>query len=74
MKKIEMTCILKNGQVVKGKLDRTDETLKITEMIRESVEDYFADPDKYKANAGCLTFGKTTILMSEIAAITFKEK
>ena len=73
MKKIKMTCILKNGQVVKGKLDRTNETLKITEVIRQSVEDYFAEPDKYKTNAGCLTFGKTTILMSEVAAISFKD-
>lgn len=73
MRKIKMTCILKNGQVVKGKLDRTNETLKITEVIRQSVEDYFAEPDKYKTNAGCLTFGKTTILMSEVAAISFKD-
>jgi hypothetical protein len=72
-KKITMICILKSGQVVKGKLDRTHETLKITEVIRKSVEDYFAEPDKYKENAGCLTFGKTTILMSEIAAISFKD-
>lgn len=73
MKKITMICILKSGRVVKGKLDRTREALRITEVIRKSVEDYFAEPDKYKANAGCLTFGKTTILMSEIAAISFKD-
>lgn len=73
MKKIKMICILKSGQVVKGKLDRTREALRITEVIRKSVEDYFAEPDKYKANAGCLTFGKSTILMSEIAAVSFKD-
>ena len=72
-KTITMTCILKSGRVVKGKLDRTYETLKVTEAIRKSIEDYFAEPDKYKENAGCLTFGKTTILMSEIAAIQFKD-
>ncbi len=72
MRKIKMTCILKNGQKLKDKMKHTPEMVKVVEAIRESVEDYFAEPDKYKSNAGLLCFGKSTILMSEIAAIQFK--
>jgi hypothetical protein len=45
----------------------------VVEAIRKSVEDYFAEPDKFKPNAGLLVFGKSSILMSEIAAIQFKD-
>ena len=51
----------------------TPEVIKVVEAIRKSVEDYFAEPDKYKSNAGLLAFGKSAILMSEIAAIQFKD-
>jgi hypothetical protein len=45
----------------------------VVEAIRKSVENYFTEPDKFKPNAGLLAFGKSTILMSEIAAIQFKD-
>ena len=73
MKTIKMICILKSGQKLKDKMKRTPEIVKVVEAIRKSVEDYFAEPDKYKSNAGLLAFGKSAILMSEIAAIQFKE-
>ena len=73
MKTIKMICILKSGQKLRDKMKRTPEIVKVVEAIRKSVEDYFAEPDKYKSNAGLLAFGKSAILMSEIAAIQFKE-
>lgn len=75
-KKIKMKCILKNGHVIKDSfpVKKSDtRTLKIIEQIRTDVEDYLAHRDKYKENAGCLTWGKSVILMSEIAAISFKD-
>lgn len=72
-KKIKMICILKSGQVIKDKMKSTPEIIKVVEAIRKSVENYFAEPDKYKSNAGLLAFGKSAILMSEIAAIQFKD-
>ena len=73
MKTIKMICILKSGQKLKDKMKHTPEVIKVVEAIRKSVEDYFAEPDKFKPNAGLLTFGKSSILMSEIPAIQFKD-
>ena len=75
-KKIKMTCILKNGHVLKDSfpVKKSDtQAIKVIEQIRLDIENYWSHPDKYKENAGCLTFGKSAILMSEIAAISFKE-
>ena len=74
-KKIKIKCILKNGHVIKDSflVKKSDtQAIKVIEQIRLDVENYLAHPDKYKENAGCLTFGKSAILMSEIAAISFK--
>jgi hypothetical protein len=76
-KKVTMTCILKSGQKVEDCLvfKKSDtRVIRTIEQIRLDVENYLTCPDKYKENAGCLTFGKSTILMSEVAAIKFKEK
>jgi autonomous glycyl radical cofactor GrcA len=73
--KVKMTCILKSGQVIKDSFPvkkKDTQTLNVIESIRDSVEDQFAHPSKYKENAGCVTFGHSTIRISEIAAITFK--
>ena len=75
-KKVKMTCILKNGHVIKDSfpVKKSDtRTLKVIEQIRTDIENYLAQPDKYKENAGCFTWGKSAILMSEIAAISFKD-
>jgi hypothetical protein len=75
-KKVKMTCILKSGQKVEDCLvfKKSDTcAIRAIEQMRVSMEDYLAHPDKYKENSGCVVFGKTTILMSEVAAITFKE-
>ncbi len=75
-KKIKMKCILKNGHVIKDSflVKKSDtRSLRIIEQIRTDIENYLAHPDKYKENAGCLTWGKSVILMSEIAAVSFKD-
>ena len=75
-KKIKIRCILKNGQVIKDSfpIKKSDtRALKAIEQIRVDIENYLAHPDKYKENAGCLTWGKSIILMSEIAAVSFKD-
>lgn len=75
-KKVTMTCILKSGQKVKDRLvfKKSDtRAIKAIEQMRVEMENYLTNPDKYKENSGVVVFGKTTILMSEVAAITFKD-
>lgn len=75
-KKVTMTCILKSGQKVKDCLvfKKSDtRAIKAIEQMRVEMENYLTNPDKYKENSGVVVFGKTTILMSEVAAITFKD-
>lgn len=76
-KKITMICILKSGQKVTDCLvfKKSDTyAIRAVEQMRLSIENYLTHPDKYKENAGCFTWGKSAICMSEIAAITFKER
>ena len=71
-KKIKMICILKSGVKVEDsiKFDSKDTRIfKAIEKIREDVENYMASPTSDK---GQFTFGKTTIAMPEVAAISFK--
>lgn len=68
-----MTCILKSGQRITEaiKFSRKDtRVIKAIEAIRKDVENYMTSPT---AEKGQLTFGKTTIAMSEVAAISFKD-
>ncbi len=72
-KKIKMICILKSGQKVTEtcKVSRKDtRVFRAIERIRQNIENYMSSPT---AEKGQFTFGKTTILMSEIAAISFKD-
>jgi hypothetical protein len=72
-KKIKMICILKSGAKVEDsiKFDSRDTRIfRAIEKIREDVEKYMASPTSDK---GQFTFGKTTIAMSEVAAISFKD-
>ena len=75
-KKVKMTCILKSGQKVKDRLVFKKSDTRVTraiEQMRTSMEDYLTNPNRYKENSGAVVFGKTTILMSEVAAISFKD-
>lgn len=70
---VKMICILKSGVKVKDsiKFDNRDTRIfKAIEKIREDVENYMTSPTSDK---GQFTFGKTTVAMSEIAAISFKD-
>ncbi len=72
-KKVKMTCILKSGQKLTEtiKFSRKDtRVIKAIEAMRKDVENYMSS---YTADKGQLTFGKTTIAVSEIAAISFKD-
>lgn len=72
-KKVKMTCILKSGQKITEtiKFSRKDtRVIKAIESIRRDVEHYMSSPT---ADKGQLTFGKTTIAIPEIAAISFKD-
>jgi hypothetical protein len=71
--KMKMTCILKSGQRITEtlKVSRKDtRVFKAIESIRQDVENYMSSPT---ADKGQLTFGKTTIAISEVAAISFKD-
>jgi hypothetical protein len=72
-KTVKMTCILKSGVKVEDsiKFDSKDtRILKAIERIRMDVENYMANST---SNKGQFTFGKTTVAMSEVAAISFKD-
>jgi hypothetical protein len=72
-KKVTIICILKSGVKVEDsiKFDRKDtKIIKAIERIRTDVENYMANSI---SNKGQFTFGKTTIAMSEVAAIKFKD-
>lgn len=72
-KTVKMICILKSGVRVEDSIKFNSEDtriIKAIERIRKDVEDYMASPT---ADKGQFTFGKTTVAMSEVAAISFKD-
>ena len=66
MKKVKMTCILKSGVVVRDAFRMTPEEIGMLDKIKKYLEEAGLE------NTAKFTFGKTTIAVSEIAAITFK--
>lgn len=72
-KTVKMTCILKSGgtitETVKFKKSDT-RIVRAIEDIRKSIENYIGQVGQ---GAGVITFGRTTIALSEIAAISFKD-
>ena len=72
-KKVTMICILKSGAKVEDSIKFNSKDTKIfraIEEIRADMEKYLANPAPDK---GYITFGRTTIAMSEIAAISFAD-
>ena len=72
-KKVTMICILKSGAKVEDSIKFNNKDAKIFRAIEEiqtDMEKYFANPVPDK---GYITFGRTTIAMSEIAAISFAD-
>ena len=72
-KKVKMTCILKSGgiitETVKFKKSNA-RVLRAIEDIRNNIENYIG---QVGSGAGVITFGRTTVTLSEIAAISFKD-
>lgn len=72
-KKVKMTCILKSGAVVEDAIKVDKKNTRAFHMInemRESIEKSLGYKEPCVQN---ITFGTSTILVSEIASITFKE-
>lgn len=72
-KKVKMTCILKSGgmitETIKFKKSNT-RVLGAIEDIRKDIENYIG---QVGSGAGVITFGRTTVALSEVAAISFKD-
>ena len=72
-KKVTMICTLKSGAKVEDSIKFNNKDAKIFRAI----EEIQADIEKYLANSisdkGYITFGRTTIAMSEIAAVSFAD-
>ena len=69
-KKVSMICILKSGAKVEDSIKFNSKDTKIfraIEEIRADIEKYLTNPVSDK---GYITFGGTTIALSEIAAIS----
>lgn len=72
-KKVTMTCILKSGRTITEtvKFKKSDtRIIRAIEDIRKSIENYIGQIGQ---GAGVITFGRTTLTLSEIAAISFKD-
>ena len=64
-KKVKMTCILKSGAIIK-------ETVKLPVREIDTFNRMIDMLESPNSNLGKFTFGRTTITISEIAAISFK--
>ena len=72
-KKVKMTCTLKSGVKVEDSIEADPNNTLVAKTLRELQRD-IEDSIGYKEPKGSnITFGTTTIAISEIAAITFKE-
>ena len=72
--KVTMTCVLKSGERVTEtvKVDRNnDKVFRAIDDMRKSIETFLGRSDTQ--TSGNITFGRTTICVSEIAAISFKD-
>ena len=72
-KKVKMTCILKSGVKVEDSIEADPNNTLVANTIRDlqrGLEDSVGYQETKVSN---FTFGTTTIAISEIAAITFKE-
>lgn len=72
-KKVTLTCILKSGVKITDtiKVDRKDKKARDTIVaMQQEIEKYMSSSN---SEAGQLTWGTTTINLSEVAAIKFKE-
>ena len=72
-KKVKMTCILKSGQVVEETISADADNTRVAnvlQVLQRGLEDSVGYQEPKVSN---ITFGTTTIAVSEIAAITFKE-
>lgn len=71
-KKVRMMCILKSGAVVKETLkldERNTRAVNALQQMKAALEDNVGHTKLELQN---ITFGRTTIAVSEIAAITIK--
>lgn len=71
-KKVKMTCIFKSGYVLQDtiKVDRKDsKAWQTIKAIQKGVEEYMTQKD---AGPALITWGKTSVQLSEVAAISFK--
>jgi hypothetical protein len=72
-KKIKMICILKSGAIVEDtiKVDRKNtRAYQVVNEMRKGIENSLGYEKPAVQN---ITFGKMTVSVSEIAAITFKD-
>lgn len=64
--KVKMTCVLKSGVIIK-------EVLKLPNSEIDKFNELIDSLSNANSDLGKFTFGKTTITVSEIAAISFKD-
>lgn len=71
--KVQMTCILRSGVTVTEtvKIRKTDQrAFQAINDMRHGIENNLGNKDSKLQN---FTFGKTTVRLSELAAVSFKE-
>ena len=72
-KKVTMICIFKSGYVLQDiiKVDRKDsKAWQTIRAIQKGIEEYMTQKD---AGPALITWGKTSVQLSEVAAISFTD-
>lgn len=72
-KKVKMTCILKSGAILEDTLKIDKKNTRAFKGIEEMRKGLVNSLGYEKSAVSNITFGTTTIAVSEIAAITFKD-
>ncbi len=72
-KKITMTCILKSGATIEDTIKIDKKNTRVFNVISDMRKGIEKSLGYEKPAVSNITFGTTTIAVSEIAAITFKE-
>lgn len=74
LRKVQMTCWLKNGHKIKETMRMTAGEIKYLEELRAGLEYSLGMEPVTTEHAKTFTFGGVTVNVQELAAIKFKER
>lgn len=69
-KKVHMSCVLKSGTVVKDAFRVKKDEIRWINLLKEQIEDACNMPAGTPGRMTAFTFGHTTVIFDEVAAVT----